>query len=79
MPRRVVSTSGNSGIEVPHYLSGKKNPGMSGAGIRCVLLDLTFLVDHVLPRNGIILLHFQLIGRSPLVFIRGVKVAGARC
>jgi hypothetical protein len=52
---------------------------MSGAGIRCVLLDLTFLVDHVLPRNGIILLHFQLIGRSPLVFIRSVKVAGARC
>ena len=51
---------------------------MSGAGIRCVLLDLTFLVDHVLPRNGIILLHFELVGHGSLVLVSGVEVTGAR-
>ena len=40
------------------------------------LLDLGFLVRHVLTHNRIELLDFDLVGGSALVFVGGVEVAG---
>ena len=38
------------------------------------LLDLGFLVDHVLAqRDRVVLFHFKLVGHGPLVLVRGVK------
>ena len=41
------------------------------------LLDLRFLIDHVLANNGIILLDLHLVGHGALVLVRRVKVACA--
>src|SRR5690606_17624886 len=41
------------------------------------LLDLAFLVDHVLAHHGIVLLHFHLARRVLLVLVGRVVVAGA--
>src|SRR5690606_40971994 len=41
------------------------------------LLDLAFLVDHVLAHHGIVLLHFHLVRRVLLVLVGRVEVAGA--
>ena len=43
------------------------------------LFDLTFFVDHMLTRNRVILLHFQLVRRRTLVLVSRVEVASARC
>src|SRR5690606_26250047 len=40
------------------------------------LLDLAFLVDHVLPDDGIVLLDLHLVRRVLLVLVGGVEVAG---
>jgi hypothetical protein len=40
------------------------------------LLDLGFLVDHVLARLGIVLLDLHFLGHGALVLVGGVKVAG---
>ena len=42
------------------------------------LLNLGFLVDHVLTRDGVVLFHFKLVGHGPLVLVRGVKMTGTR-
>src|SRR5690606_17922561 len=41
------------------------------------LLDLAFLVDHVLANDGIVLLDLHLVRRGLLVLVGGVEVAGA--
>src|SRR5690606_5779702 len=40
------------------------------------LLDLAFLVDHVLPDDGVVLLDLHLVRRVLLVLVGGVEVAG---
>src|SRR5690606_7219770 len=40
------------------------------------LLDLGFLVDHVLAHDRIVLLDLDLVGRGALVLVGGVEVAG---
>jgi hypothetical protein len=40
------------------------------------LLDLGFLVHHVLANHGIIFLHLHFFWSILFVFIRGVKVSG---
>ena len=40
------------------------------------LLDLGFLVHHVLAGHGIVLLHLHFSGSVLLVLVRGVKVTG---
>ena len=42
------------------------------------LLNLGFLVDHVLTRDGVVLFHFKFVGHGPLVLVRGVKMTGTR-
>src|SRR6476469_10640265 len=39
-------------------------------------LDLAFLVDHVLPDDGVVLLDLHLLRRVLLVLVGGVEVAG---
>src|SRR3990170_2756790 len=51
-------------------------PFLLCAGKRA-LLQLGFLVEHVLARLGIVLLHLHLVGRGALVLGGGVEVAGA--
>ena len=53
---------------------------MSGFSVDTVdrLLDLGFLVHHVLARHRIVLLHLHLSGGVFLVLVRGVKVTGLR-
>ena len=38
------------------------------------LLDLAFLVHDVFAHHGVVLFHFQLVWRGPLVFVRGIEV-----
>jgi hypothetical protein len=60
--------------------AGEKKPGISRVfwfKLERVLLDLAFLVDHVLARNGIKFFDFHFFGHGALVFGRGVKVTGA--
>jgi hypothetical protein len=40
------------------------------------LLDLRFLVDHVLARPGVVLFDLQFVGLSALILGCGVEVAG---
>src|SRR5439155_27332051 len=44
---------------------------------RAFLFDLCFLVDDVLARPGVVLLHLDLVGRAALVLGGGVEMAGA--
>ncbi|MFT6958500.1 MAG: hypothetical protein ACJAYC_003518 [Halieaceae bacterium] len=59
-----------------------KNPGKAGVfedeGGQSELLDLTFLVHHVLTYNWIILLHLKLIRGSTLILVSGVKMPCTR-
>src|SRR5260221_6514405 len=42
------------------------------------LLDLRFLVDHVLAHDRIVLLHFHLVGRGLLLSVGRLEIAGGR-
>lgn len=42
------------------------------------LFNFGFFVDYVLARNGVILLHFQLVGHGPLILISSVEVTCTR-
>src|SRR6266571_3668034 len=50
---------------------------ISGGLGRPLLFDLGFLVDDVLARPGVVLLHLDLVGRAALVLGGGVELAGA--
>src|SRR3954465_1978418 len=85
MPRRVVSTSGSSGITPISGPWGQKvrppikKPGLCRAfsvSEHAGSLDLRFLVRHVLARNGVVLLHFHLVWMEALVLGGHVEVAG---
>src|SRR6266481_7288880 len=65
MPRRVVSTSGSSGMVQP--------PPEDSRG----LLDLRFFVRDVLARHGIEFLGFHLVRMQPLVLRGGIEMPGA--
>src|SRR4051812_29389042 len=84
MPRRVVSTSGSSGITPISGPWGQKvrppikKPGLCRAfsvSEHAGSLDLRFLVRHVLARNGVVLLHFHLVRMEALVLGGHVEVA----
>jgi hypothetical protein len=62
------------------WLSGNKKPGRTGfyyAAVGHCLLDLGFLVHHMLAHNGIKLLDLHFFGHVFLVLGCGVEVAGA--
>jgi hypothetical protein len=72
--------------DISVLLSGKKpkpkqkTPAMAGVSCEVLvgrgrLLDLAFLVHDVFAHHGIVLFHFQLVRRGPLVFIRSIEVA----
>jgi branched-chain amino acid transport system substrate-binding protein len=58
----------NGALTLYTYKGGKRD-----------LLELDFLVQHVLASLGVELQEFELFGRRLLVLARGVEVAGARC
>src|SRR5690606_39467146 len=60
--------------ERPASLRALRGSRTSGHGP--VLLDLAFLVDHVLPDDGVVLLDLHLVRRVLLVLVGGVEVAG---
>ena len=59
---------------------GIKKPALNEAGFHGEpvkrLLDLGFLVHHVLADNGIKFLDFHLARHGSFVFVRGVKMSG---
>jgi hypothetical protein len=58
----------------------QKSPQVAGFFIaRNGLLELHFLVDHMLTHDGIELLEREFFGRRFLVLGRGVEVTGAGC
>jgi hypothetical protein len=64
----------------PSATPANKKPAFRRA-FRCIeqaagLLDLAFLVDHVLPDDGVVLLDLHLVRRVLLVLVGGVEVAG---
>src|SRR5210317_1156356 len=78
MPRRLVSTSGNSGML---YCRSQKSPRESGLSEnRCSrsLFDLCFLVHDMLTDRRIVLFRLQLFRMELLVLSRRVVVARAR-
>src|SRR5215469_9782193 len=59
-----------------------KNPPLGGFFVKAPsnpegLLDLAFLVDHMLANHRIVLLELELFRGVLLVLLRGVEVAGA--
>src|SRR5690606_10802048 len=75
IPRRVVSTSGNSGMAYP-VISGNKKPGTRPGfyPAKTNLLDFAFFVDHVLAHNWIVLFDFHFFWHGALVLVSGVEV-----
>ncbi len=72
MPRRVVSTSGSSGVR-------RLGRGLKDLWSRALeLLDLRFFVGDVFAHDRIEFLGFQLVRMQPLVLGRRVVVPGAR-
>src|SRR4249919_2713209 len=67
--------------QTPRALSPTKNPPFGGFLIATNkpegLLDLAFLVHHVLPDDGVVLADLHLVRRVLLVLVGGVEVAGA--
>jgi hypothetical protein len=82
IPRRVVSTSGNSGNGQLSVHIGQKKPATKAGFYKGVrqhrLLDFAFFVHDVLARDGVILFDFHFFGRVFLVFVGRVEVTGAR-
>src|SRR5699024_1293339 len=84
MPRRLVSTSGNSGIASPGMNRCKQYRGKqitkNPAGARIVvtskreILDIRFFVDHVLTNNWIEFFQFQFFRLSTFVLRSGIEV-----
>src|SRR3989440_9680459 len=84
IPKRVVSTSGSSGIckktKAPGTAGAFRNSthrGQLGGCPARALLDLRLFVGDVLARDRIELAHFQLVGMQALVLGGHVEVAGS--
>ena len=52
-------------------------PGFQDVVLGRGLLDLAFLIHHMLTGNWIVLLLFQLVRSGALVLVSGVKVTSA--
>src|SRR5210317_839061 len=84
MPRRLVSTSGNSGILYYRVQRGSRTSMYKKARVRAgfseyrysrSLFDLGFLVDDVLTDRRVVFFRLQLFGMELLVLRRRVVVA----
>src|ERR1700682_4184532 len=65
MPRRVVSTSGSSGMAQPPARGNSRG-----------LLDLRFFVRDVLARHGVEFFGFHLVRMQPLVLRGRIEMPG---
>src|SRR5450631_1166295 len=77
MPRRVVSTSGSSGMAHPSPDEYSRLRPASRRVTAWRLLDLRFFVRNVLARDRIEFLGLQLVGMQPFVLRGRIEVPGS--